>query len=286
MFLLFARVSLFQLLINWLDALPGITNWNKQVLVLLQEQDTEQEDQYDIDRVISDMKTEKGFDRVNRIETFKDISSWWSLIIKFLFEVKKSSLMYKLVFTMDEMKHSKIAGTLSDIFSSFELNESNVSEYIVMVDNASAVNTGINIYYKSDNCELSKVILSVLIDLKVIKVRTKRKSWYRVLACLLNIMYSVLFVLTCFLNLPFLAIYVPFSNVLTFTISIPTSLVTVIVFALYENENPNRRLYVIIFHNICTLIMCGIPSGVLYLYFYLAFNFNRTIYNCMANLIT
>jgi hypothetical protein len=40
-FLLFARVSFLQLVLQWLNALQGITNRNKQVLVLVQEDDTE-----------------------------------------------------------------------------------------------------------------------------------------------------------------------------------------------------------------------------------------------------
>jgi hypothetical protein len=44
-------------------------------------------------------------------------------------------ILYNLVFAMPDMKDSKTARTLSDIFSSFKLKESVSSEYIVRVVN-------------------------------------------------------------------------------------------------------------------------------------------------------
>jgi hypothetical protein len=257
-------------------------NWNKQVLVLIQEQDTEIGDRSDIDRVISEINKEKEFAMMKWITSFNDITSWWSIIIKFLFKVKSfrstDDIRYKLVYAMHEMKKSKIAGILSDTLSNFKLKESDASGlYIVRVTNATQrediadTPAGINIDYKSDSCALSIAMLAVLIDLKVIKakrtkqitrtMRTRTKQCNPVLTCLPNILYSVLFVLTCLLNLPFLAIHVPFTCFCA--VLNPCVCFIIILPILTEDSCISRSWQIIIMHNVLTFIMFCILAGVL-----------------------
>ena len=222
LFLLPSRVTFLNLVRDWLKGLKGLRKRNKQVLVLLLKHDIDVEDKSAIDEVIVEIKNENGKENIEWVNSFKDMASWWPLVMKFFLKVNSSQrnvIIYRLVFGESNLKCSKLAETVINILSNFELEESNTSVYTIRIINNNHRehdNTGITIDSSSDLTKLSKIILRILIDLDVIQTKQTRRVMLtgkeiskKVITWLKNIMFCVLFIITCTLNLPFFAVHIP-----------------------------------------------------------------------------
>ena len=86
MFLLPSRVTFLNLVRDWLKGLKGLRKRNKQVLVLLLKHDIDVEDKSAIDEVIVEIKNENGKEKIESVNSFKDMASSWPLVMKFFWK--------------------------------------------------------------------------------------------------------------------------------------------------------------------------------------------------------
>ena len=131
---------------------------------------------------------------------------------------QRNDITYRIAYGETNLKKPKHAETVSNILSNFELEESSSSEYKVQIiskNHRGYDNTGVTIDSSFDNLKLSKKILSILVDLKVIQTKQTNVKptgiCGKVLKWLINLLFCALFILTCSLNLPFFVIHVPFA---------------------------------------------------------------------------
>ena len=271
-FVLYLRMSLLKLVRDWLYSLKGIKKRNKNVLVLILKLDTEDEDQTPaVDDTIAAIKNENGIERIESVSNFKDLASWWPAVMKFLMEVKvcqEEIVSYKLKIEISKKEASKLSETLLGILSRFGLEENDSSDNIVKINKRneneetysdSARHGSTYIFKKSGNSELSKALLAMLLDLKVIQAEETKHTNDKVNAYLESVLFCVLFLLSCIMNVPVFALYV------SFTFGFPwnaTNVCTIIIYPLFT-KSCNKHLFTFL-NNIFACIMFGILSFVLW----------------------
>ena len=148
-----------------------------------------------------------------------------------------------------------------EILSSFELEENHSSSNTIRIINKSNENeenysdshASTYIFKLSDSSELSKALLAMLIDLKVIQTEETNQIILKVKAYLKSVLFCVLFLISCVMNVPIFALYVPF------TLSFHFISATIFIFVICWISTVHCEKHLSVFvHNIFACIVFGI----------------------------